>query len=197
MRALRTICILRLDVMGVAAFGVFLDVCGVCQIPAGLIVDRFGVRGAYAGAFVVWSLASASIALSRGSGDIFASRLVSGFSGNGWASRKLGGDSREFFAAKENGLPTAIYIGGAAVRAGVEFASGEHAAGALRLARDVRGYGINGFDLGAGLAEGGAGGGKENEQRATARLGNAINQPDALGDGGRSFCFRLITGISC
>jgi ACS family D-galactonate transporter-like MFS transporter len=51
----------------------------VCQIPAGWLVDRFGVRGVYASAFVVWSLASASIALSHGPADVIASRMVLGF----------------------------------------------------------------------------------------------------------------------
>ena len=50
----------------------------LCQIPAGLLVDRFGVRGVYAVAFALWSVASASVALSRGPGDIIAARLVLG-----------------------------------------------------------------------------------------------------------------------
>ena len=37
---------------------------GAFQIPAGAVVDRFGIRRAYAVGFLVWSLASASIALS-------------------------------------------------------------------------------------------------------------------------------------
>ena len=36
------------------------------QIPAGTIVDRFGIRIVYAVAFLLWSLASAAIGLSRG-----------------------------------------------------------------------------------------------------------------------------------
>jgi MFS family permease len=83
----------------------------VFQIPAGSIVDRFGVRGAYAGAFVVWSLASASIALSRGSGDIFASRLVLGLAETVGPIASLAA-IRASFAEKENGLPTSIYIAG-------------------------------------------------------------------------------------
>ncbi|HUZ47394.1 MAG TPA: MFS transporter, partial [Terriglobia bacterium] len=38
------------------------------QIPAGMLVDRFGIRRAYTAAFLVWSIASASIAFSRGPG---------------------------------------------------------------------------------------------------------------------------------
>jgi MFS family permease len=83
----------------------------LCQIPAGLLVDRFGVRGAYATAFVVWSLASASIALSRGPGDIIASRLVLGFAETIGPVASLA-VIRASFSPRENGVPTAIYIGG-------------------------------------------------------------------------------------
>jgi len=84
------------------------------QIPAGSLVDRFGVRGAYAMAFVTWSLASASIALSRGSADIFASRLVLGLAETVGPVASLAA-IRASFSERENGLPTAIYIGGQAL----------------------------------------------------------------------------------
>ena len=79
--------------------------------PPALLVDRFGVRGAYAVAFVVWSLASASIALSRGPGDIIRSRLVLGFAETIGPIASLA-VIRASFLPRENGLPTAIYIGG-------------------------------------------------------------------------------------
>ena len=82
-----------------------------CQIPAGLLVDRFGVRGAYAAAFVVWSLASASIALSREPGDIIASRLLLGFAETIGPVASLA-VIRASFSPRENGVPTAIYISG-------------------------------------------------------------------------------------
>src|SRR5947208_7168768 len=44
------------------------------QIPAGLLVDRLGLRRAYAAGFLVWSVASASIAVSRGTGDVVVLR---------------------------------------------------------------------------------------------------------------------------
>ena len=71
---------LRLDPksMGVL-LSAFFWTYAICQIPAGLLVDRFGIRSVYASAFLVWSLASASIALSRGWHDILASRLALGF----------------------------------------------------------------------------------------------------------------------
>jgi MFS family permease len=83
----------------------------VCQIPAGLLVDRFGVRGVYAAAFVLWSLASASIALSREPGDIIASRLLLGFAETIGPVASLA-VIRASFSPRENGIPTAIYISG-------------------------------------------------------------------------------------
>ena len=98
------------EVMGVL-LSAFFWTYGFCQIPAGLFIDRFGVRGAYAVAFVVWSLASASIALSRGPNDILASRLVLGLAETIGPVASLA-VIRASFSPRENGLPTAIYIGG-------------------------------------------------------------------------------------
>jgi MFS family permease len=101
---------LQPDTMGVL-LSAFFWTYAVCQIPAGLLVDRFGVRGVYAAAFVVWSLASASIALSRGPGDIIASRLVLGFAETIGPVASLA-VIRASFSPRENGVPTAIYIAG-------------------------------------------------------------------------------------
>ena len=101
---------LRPEMMGIL-LSAFFWTYGFCQIPAGLFIDRFGVRGAYAVAFVVWSLASASIALSRGPNDILASRLVLGLAETIGPVASLA-VIRASFSARENGLPTAIYIGG-------------------------------------------------------------------------------------
>lgn len=86
----------------------------IFQIPAGLLVDRFGVRGVYALAFTVWSLASASIALSHGPGEIAASRMVLGFAETLGPVASLA-VIRASFSPRENGLPTAIYIAGQAL----------------------------------------------------------------------------------
>jgi len=59
----------------------------------------------------VWSLASASIALSHNAGDIIASRLVLGFAETIGPIASLA-VIRASFSPRENGLPTAIYIGG-------------------------------------------------------------------------------------
>jgi MFS family permease len=81
------------------------------QIPAGAVVDRFGIRRAYAGAFLVWSIASASIALSRGAGDIIGMRLVLGLA-ESIAPLASISFIRNNFAGKDQGLPTSIYIAG-------------------------------------------------------------------------------------
>src|SRR6185369_12004670 len=81
------------------------------QIPAGYIVDRIGIKRVYAGAFLLWSLASASIALSRGLPDILGLRLVLGLAEAVGPIASLSFIRRNFSGA-EQGLPTAIYIAG-------------------------------------------------------------------------------------
>ena len=98
-----------------AAMGVVLSAFfwtyALFQIPAGALVDRFGIRWVYAGAFVVWSVASAAIALSSGPGGIIGLRLILGLAE---AAAPLASLSfiRSNFSGKDQGLPTAIYIGG-------------------------------------------------------------------------------------
>jgi MFS transporter, ACS family, D-galactonate transporter len=83
----------------------------IFQIPSGALVDRFGIRWAYTGAFLVWSLASASIALSRGPGDIIGMRTVLGFAESIAPLASLS-FIRSNFSGKDQGLPTSIYIAG-------------------------------------------------------------------------------------
>ena len=98
-----------------AAMGVLLSsffwTYGAFQIPAGVTVDRFGIRRTYAAGFLVWSLASAAIALSRGPGDITGLRMLLGLAE---AVAPLASISfiRNNFAAQDQGLPTSIYISG-------------------------------------------------------------------------------------
>jgi MFS family permease len=84
---------------------------GAFQIPAGAIVDRFGIRRVYACAFLLWSVASASVALCRSGGEVAALRMVLG---PGEAAGPIAGLSfiRQNFAGPEQGLPTAIYVAG-------------------------------------------------------------------------------------
>jgi MFS family permease len=82
-----------------------------CQIPAGALVDRFGIRRAYAGGFLIWSIASAAIALSRGPGDIIGMRMALGLA-ESIAPLASISFIRNNFAGKDQGLPTSIYIAG-------------------------------------------------------------------------------------
>lgn len=84
---------------------------GICQLPAGLLVDRFGVRRVYAAAFLIWSLASASIAVGRGPSDIIVSRLLLGLAESVAPLASLA-FIHAYFAVRERGLPVAIYISG-------------------------------------------------------------------------------------
>jgi len=81
------------------------------QIPSGALVDRFSIRRAYAGAFLVWSMASASIALSRGPGDIIGLRTVLGLAESVAPLASLS-FIRANFSETDQGLPTSIYIAG-------------------------------------------------------------------------------------
>jgi ACS family glucarate transporter-like MFS transporter len=81
------------------------------QIPAGAFVDRFGIRRSYAVGFLVWSLASAGIALSRGTGDVVGLRMALGLA-ESIAPLASISFIRNNFAGKDQGLPTSIYISG-------------------------------------------------------------------------------------
>lgn len=83
----------------------------IFQIPAGTLVDRFGIRLLYAAAFTVWSLASASIGFSRGLTDILLLRMLLGLAEAVGPIASLSYIRRSFSGA-EVGLPTAIYIAG-------------------------------------------------------------------------------------
>jgi ACS family glucarate transporter-like MFS transporter len=87
---------------------------GTFQIPSGALVDRLGIRRAYARGFLVWSLASASIALSRGTGSIIGLRLVLGMA-ESIAPLASIAFIRNNFAGKDQGLPTSIYIAGQSI----------------------------------------------------------------------------------
>ncbi|MBI4909790.1 MAG: MFS transporter [Acidobacteria bacterium] len=81
------------------------------QIPAGTIVDKFGIRWVYAGAFLVWSLASAAIGFGRGLTDILILRMLLGMAEAVGPIASLSYIRRNFDGA-DIGLPTAIYIAG-------------------------------------------------------------------------------------
>ena len=98
------------ETMGVL-LSAFFWTYAIFQIPAGVLVDRFGIRWAYTGAFLVWSVASASIALCRGPGDVIGLRMVLGLA-ESIAPLASISFIRSNFSGKEQGLPTSIYIAG-------------------------------------------------------------------------------------
>jgi MFS transporter, ACS family, D-galactonate transporter len=101
--------------IGPATMGILLSAFfwtyAVCQIPAGALVDKIGIRGSYAAGFLVWSIASASIALCRGPGGVISTRLVLGLAESTAPLASIA-FIRNSFAGKDQGLPTAIYIAG-------------------------------------------------------------------------------------
>src|ERR1700689_5065497 len=76
---------------------------GAFQIPAGAFLDRVGIRRGYALGFLVWSIASASIAVSRGTGDIVGMRLVLGMAESIGPLASMA-YSRNHFQGKDQGL---------------------------------------------------------------------------------------------
>lgn len=87
---------------------------GAFQIPAGAFLDRVGIRRGYAMGFLVWSIASASIAVSRGTGDIIGMRLVLGMAESIGPLASLA-FIKNHFHGKDQGLPTSIYIAGQSI----------------------------------------------------------------------------------
>ncbi len=81
------------------------------QIPAGTIIDRVGIRVVYACAFVLWSLASSAIGLSRGLAGILLLRMLLGLAESVGPIASMSFIRRNFTGA-EAGLPIGIYIAG-------------------------------------------------------------------------------------
>jgi MFS transporter, ACS family, D-galactonate transporter len=84
---------------------------GLCQIPAGALVDRLGIRASYAGGFLIWSIASASIALCSRASEIVGMRMALGVA-ESVAPLASAAFIRNNFAGEEQGLPISIYIAG-------------------------------------------------------------------------------------
>jgi MFS family permease len=83
----------------------------IFQIPAGLIVDRIGIRTTYAAAVVLWSIASAAMALSRGSTSMISLRMILGLAESIAPLASLA-FIRHNFSGREQGFPVSIYISG-------------------------------------------------------------------------------------
>jgi MFS family permease len=81
------------------------------QIPAGTIIDRIGIRLVYACGFLIWSLASSAIGLSRGLAGMLALRMLLGLAESVGPIASMSFIRRNF-AGAEAGLPIGIYIAG-------------------------------------------------------------------------------------
>jgi MFS family permease len=112
------------------------------QVPAGWVVDRFGVKWAYAGGFAFWSIASALTGFAQGAVSLIALRLALGVGQSVAFPASASAVSRSF-RDRERGLVTAGYLSG--VRIGQAVVG---AIGALMIAK----FGYQGFFLMLGLA---------------------------------------------
>lgn len=83
----------------------------IFQLPAGYIVDQYGIRLVYGIGFIIWSLASAAIALSSHSAEILGLRMLLGFAESVGPLASLA-FIRQNFSGRNQGLPTSIYISG-------------------------------------------------------------------------------------
>jgi MFS transporter, ACS family, D-galactonate transporter len=81
------------------------------QIPAGMLVDRYGVRLLYTWGFLLWSVASAATMMVRGLGDLVALRMLVGTGESVVTSSSLY-YIRKHFAEKERGFAVGIYMTG-------------------------------------------------------------------------------------
>ena len=81
------------------------------QIPAGYLIDRYGLKWTYAGAFIMWSAGSAFSGLAKSITSLLACRVVLG-AGEAAAQPASLSYIRSRFADSERGLPTAFYLTG-------------------------------------------------------------------------------------
>jgi len=81
------------------------------QIPVGFVVDRFGLKWAYAIAFLIWSVASAAVGIASSFGQVLAFRLLLGV-GESVAQPASLAYIRQNFDEDQQGLPSAVYLTG-------------------------------------------------------------------------------------
>ncbi len=89
----------------------FLWTYACLQVPAGYLVDRFGLKWTYAGAFVFWSLASAAAGMAGSFQQLLLLRMALGV-GEAVAPPASLAFIRQNFREHEQGIPTAIYVSG-------------------------------------------------------------------------------------
>lgn len=81
------------------------------QMPVGYLVDRFGLKWTYAGAFLLWSLASTAVGMATEFSQVLAFRLLLGV-GESVAQPASLAYIRQNFPVHRQGLPTAVYLSG-------------------------------------------------------------------------------------
>jgi len=81
------------------------------QVPAGYLIDRFGLKWTYAGAFALWSGGSALSGIASSFSNLLACRVVLG-AGEAAAQPASLSYIRRNFSDAERGLPTAFYLTG-------------------------------------------------------------------------------------
>jgi MFS transporter, ACS family, D-galactonate transporter len=112
------------------------------QMPAGWIVDRFGVKWAYAGGFAFWSIASALTGFAQGAMSLIGLRLALGVGQSVAFPASASAVSRSF-RDRERGLVSAGYLSGVRI--------GQAIVGAIGAAMIAK-FGYRGFFLILGLA---------------------------------------------
>jgi MFS transporter, ACS family, D-galactonate transporter len=98
-----------------ASIGILLSaffwVYSFTQMPAGWLVDRFGVKRAYSLGFIFWSLASALTSLAQGLATLIGLRVALG-AGQAILFPATARATANWFRQRERGTVTAIYLTG-------------------------------------------------------------------------------------
>src|SRR2546428_5655539 len=108
--------------MGILLSAFFWSYC-VMQIPAGWMVDRFGVKRAYAIGFAFWSVASTVTGFTRTLVTLIALRVLLGI-GQAVAFPASARAVANWFQEKERGVVTASYLAGVRLGQAVVAAAG-------------------------------------------------------------------------
>ncbi|MCC6367310.1 MAG: MFS transporter [Bryobacterales bacterium] len=93
------------------ALSAFFWTYTIFQIPAGMLVDRFGVRLLYTAGFLLWSVGSAATMFTRGLADLVTLRLLVGTGESVVTSSSLY-YIRKHFQEKERGFAVGLYMTG-------------------------------------------------------------------------------------
>jgi MFS transporter, ACS family, D-galactonate transporter len=94
-----------------ALLSAFFWTYALLQVPAGWVVDRFGLRWSYAGAFALWSVASAGVGFAHSFQQVFMLRLLLGI-GEAAAQPASLAYIRRNFPEQQQGFATAVYLSG-------------------------------------------------------------------------------------